>query len=99
MKSIHGLVAVVLAATWAAPAAHADEDTRCGSTIVSVGMTKSDVLSACGEPVSKEDASQAVRDGNMVVGTSTTSRWTYTSGAVKTVFVFDADKLIDIHVD
>jgi len=76
-----------------------DDDARCGSQVVTIGMSKSDVQAACGDPATSQDIPQDVRDGDMIVGQSVQSRWTYVSGAVKTTFVFDQDKLIEIHVD
>ncbi|MFO1392472.1 MAG: DUF2845 domain-containing protein [Steroidobacteraceae bacterium] len=90
---------LAMAALAASTAAFGEDDTRCGSQIVTIGMSKSDVQAACGDPATSEDIPQDVRDGDMVVGQSMQSRWTYVSGAVKTTFVFDQDKLIEIHVD
>jgi hypothetical protein len=62
-------------------------------------MSKSDVQAACGDPATSQDIPQDVHDGDRVVGQSVQSRWTYVSGAVTTTFVFDQEKLIEIHVD
>lgn len=95
------LVAASLAmlALAASTTAFGDDDARCGSQVVTLGMSKSDVRAACGDPATSQDIPQDVRDGDMVVGQSVQSRWTYVSGAVKTTFVFDQEKLIEIHVD
>lgn len=90
---------LTIVALAASTAAFGDDDARCGSEVVTIGMSKSDVQAACGDPATSEDVPQDVRDGNMVVGQSMLSRWTYVSGAVKTTFVFDQEKLIEIHVD
>ena len=99
MRTRPGCILVALLATAVVSPTLADDDARCGSSIVTVGMSRSDVLNACGQPDSTNDTQQDVRDGNSVVGTTTLSRWTYVSGAVKTVFTFDADKLVDIETD
>ena len=71
---------------------------RCGSKIISVGMTAAEVLKYCGEPTTREVEEHDVRSGNRVVGTTQLNRWTYdrgTSGKPK-VLEFDQDKLLSI---
>ena len=72
---------------------------RCGSKIVSVGMTAAEVLKYCGEPTSKEVEHHDVRSGNRVIGTTQLNRWTYNRGSSgkPKVLEFDQDKLISIN--
>jgi hypothetical protein len=76
--------------------ARADDTFRCGSKIIAVGMTRTAVLTSCGEPTSKTEEAVPVRSGNQVVGTTTMHRWTYESYSATRVLVFDADKLVSI---
>ena len=71
---------------------------RCGSKIVTVGMTAADVLKYCGQPTSKEVEEHDIRSGNRVIGTTQLNRWTYSRGSVgkPKVLEFDQDKLISI---
>ncbi len=71
---------------------------RCGSKIVSVGMTAAEVLKYCGEPTSKEVEEHDIRSGNRVIGKTQLNRWTYNRGTVgkPKVLEFDQDKLISI---
>jgi hypothetical protein len=85
----------LLACAAAVPALAAETFT-CGGQIIQPGMSQSDVLAQCGEPTSKTVTEEPVRSGNMVTGTTTTSRWTYASYSSTRVLVFDADKLVDI---
>jgi hypothetical protein len=95
MTRIQAFVAAALLTGLAGPV-DADETARCGSKIIEVGMSQSDVLEHCGEPASREVEQQAVRAGNRQVGTTTVERWTYSDYAATRVFVFDGDKLIRI---
>ncbi len=76
----------------------AGDTMRCGSKIVSVGMTAAEVLKYCGEPTSKEVEHHDVRSGNRVIGTTQLNRWTYSRGSSgkPKVLEFDQDKLISI---
>jgi hypothetical protein len=76
--------------------ARADDDFRCGSRIVSVGMSQGDVLDACGEPASKDVEDVDVRSGNRVVGQTAVWRWTYVMNGVTRVLVFDQQTLKSI---
>ncbi len=77
----------------------AGDTMRCGSKIVSVGMTAAEVLKYCGEPTSKEVEHHDVRSGNRVIGTTQLNRWTYSRGSSgkPKVLEFDQDKLISIN--
>jgi len=85
--------AVLLAVGTVAVAA---DTTRCGSKLVSTGMTRAEILEHCGEPTSREIEQQPVRAGTVVTGTTTTERWTYESYSATRVFVFDQDRLVAI---
>ncbi len=80
----------------AAEVAVADDSFRCGSKIISVGMSQAEVVQYCGEPSSKAEDEQAVRSGNRQVGKTTVYRWTYTSYSRTRVLVFDQDRLVSI---
>ena len=71
---------------------------RCGSKIISVGMTAAEVLKYCGEPTTREVEEHDVRSGNRVVGTTQLNRWTYDRGSAgkPKVLEFDQDKLLSI---
>ena len=71
---------------------------RCGSKIVTVGMTAAEVLKFCGEPTSKEVEEHDIRSGGRVIGKTQLNRWTYNRGSVgkPKVLEFDQDKLISI---
>jgi hypothetical protein len=93
-------IAAALAVALAGPAAvRADDSMRCGSRVISVGMSKSEVQDACGAPSDSEDVTQPVRSGNQVTGETVQSRWTYASDTVTRVLVFDQDRLVSIEVN
>lgn len=71
----------------------ADSTFRCGNRLIEPGMTRSEVLSACGEPTSKTVEVQDVRSGTRVVGKTEVQRWTYESYSATRVLVFDQDTL------
>lgn len=87
---------VVLICGMVAPSVVADGNMRCGSRLIEVGMTQSDVLEHCGAPTSKSEEAIPVRSGNQVTGTTLTSRWTYDSYGATRVLVFDQDRLVSI---
>ncbi len=76
----------------------AGDTMRCGSKIVSVGMTAAEVLKYCGEPTSREVEEHDVRSGGRVIGKTQLNRWTYNRGSrgKPKVLEFDQDKLISI---
>ena len=92
MNSVNRVLVVLLCGL-AADAANADGNMRCGSKLIEVGMTQSDVLDRCGPPTSKTEEAVPVRSGNQVTGTTLTSRWTYDSYGAIRVLTFDQDTL------
>jgi hypothetical protein len=95
MTRIQSVFAAALLTCLAGPL-DADETARCGSKIIAVGMSQSDVLEHCGEPTARDVEQHAVHEGNRVVGTTPVERWTYSDYSATRVFVFDGDKLIRI---
>jgi hypothetical protein len=89
-------VAAILALAAPAVAVSQDDSFRCGSVIVSVGMSQDAVLQSCGEPASKVVEQVAVREGAQYAGTAPVEHWTYTSGAITRVLTFDQGKLVSI---
>ena len=87
---------VVLICAMAAEAAVADGSMRCGSKLIAVGTTQSDVLEHCGAPTSKSEEAIPVRSGNQVTGTTLLSRWLYDSYGATRVLVFDQEKLVSV---
>ncbi len=90
---------VVIPLTFYASIEIAAGDTmRCGSKIVSVGMSAVEVLNYCGEPTSKEVEEHDVRNGGRVIGTTQFNRWTDSRGSSgkRRMLEFDQDKLISI---
>ena len=71
---------------------------RCGSKIVSTGMTQAEVKKYCGKPSATAVEDHAVRSGNRVIGTTQLHIWTYNraSGQNAAVLEFDQDKLLSI---
>lgn len=75
----------------------ADAPFRCGSKIIEVGMSMSEVLRHCGEPASKRVEEHDVRSGNRVVGTTEFHLWTYGHpGGTSRTLEFDQQKLVAI---
>ena len=91
-------IIVTLIAMLAVSGLTANDTIRCGTKIVNVGMTTSDVLRYCGKPSSKEVEDHAVHSGIRVTGTTQLNRWIYKRGSKgkPVVFEFDQDKLISI---
>lgn len=96
MRNIMKRVSVALLLSLTASVAVAGGDFRCGSKIITIGMTQSQVLSACGDPVTKDVEDVDVRSGNQVVGRTAVWRWTYEFSGTKRVLVFDQDTLKSI---
>ena len=96
MRNIMNRVSVALLLCLAAGAAPADGDFRCGSRIITTGMTQSQVLDACGEPATKDVEDVDVRSGNQVVGRTAVWRWTYEMSGTTRVLVFDQETLKSI---
>ena len=94
LKSVVHLVMVAVLAL--AGAAAAADSMRCGSKVISVGMSMSEVLKYCGEPASKEVEEHDIRSGNRIIGTTQLHRWTYSSYSRARVLEFDQDELLSI---
>jgi hypothetical protein len=89
-------VLLVLLLGLATGVASAGDNFRCGSKIITTGMTQSQVLDACGEPATKDVEDVDVRSGNQVVGRTAVWRWTYEYSGTTRVLVFDQDTLKSI---
>ena len=92
----YGRLMIFVVAILASGASAQDLTLRCGSKLITVGMTEAEVTKHCGQPASKEVEDQDVRSGNRVVGTTQVQRWTYKHYGATRVLVFDQDKLISI---
>ncbi len=71
---------------------------RCGSKIVRTGMTMTEVMKYCGNPLSTSIEEQDVRAGPRVVGTTQIHTWRYNraSGQRTAVLEFDLEQLKSI---
>lgn len=71
---------------------------RCGSKIVKIGMTMTEVKKYCGNPSSTSIEEQAVHAGPRVVGTTQIHTWRYnrSTGQKTAVLEFDLEKLKSI---
>ena len=87
---------VLAAALSLAVTAAGAESMRCGSKVISPGMSMAEVLRHCGEPTSKEVEDHDIRSGNRIIGTTQLHRWTYSSYTRVRVLEFDQDKLLSI---
>ena len=87
---------LVLSAIAAAGAAVADDTWRCGSKLVEIGMTRTEVLQYCGTPTEQAEEEIPVRNNSQVGSKTTKYRWTYRSYSATRVLVFDQDKLMSI---
>jgi hypothetical protein len=96
MRNMISTVPVALLLGFAASAAVADDDFRCGTRIITTGMTQDQVLEACGKPSAKDAEDVDVRSGKQVVGRTTIWRWTYEFSGTQRVLVFDQDILKSI---
>jgi len=77
--------------------AHGDT-LRCGSKIVTTGMSMSEVTKYCGKASSTSVEVQDVRAGNRVVGKTEIHSWRYNrmSGQSAAILKFDQEKLMSI---
>lgn len=73
---------------------------RCKGTLISVGATKGEVLSKCGEPTFVENVEEPVRarrpnGSTYIVGTASKEIWTYkrAPGQFPAVLTFDGSTL------
>ncbi len=96
MRNMISTVSVSLLLGFAASAALADGDFRCGSRIITTGMTQDQVIDACGEPATKDVEDVDVRSGNQVIGRTSVWRWTYEMSGTRRLLVFDQDTLKSI---
>ena len=96
MSGITGRLLALLACLAVPTLTVADDNIRCGSKLVTTGMSQTEVLQYCGPPLSKVEEMVPVRSGNQVVGETTTYRWTYESYGATRVLVFDRDVLKSI---
>ena len=79
MKSICILAGLLLTAT----VAHAETNMRCDNGILSLGDSKYDTLTKCGEPAMKDSFPQPVGTGSATV---TIDEWTYDFGPSRFVY-------------
>jgi hypothetical protein len=96
MKLNNGRFAIAICCGLMAGVAVADDDFRCGGSIVKTGMTQAAVLEACGEPASRAVEKVDVRSGKQVVGQTQVSRWTYVTSGTTRVLTFDQETLKSI---
>ena len=96
MLNVIGRTVVAVLLVMPVGPASADEGFHCGSRIIAIGMTQAEVLEHCGAPTSKTEETAPVRSGPQVVGTTQSSKWTYSSWGATRVLVFDQDKLVTI---
>ncbi len=69
----------------------------CGSKIIDVGMTQSDVLTYCGPPASRSTDEQEVRGpNNRILGINHVHKWKYESYSATRMLTFVEDKLQSI---
>lgn len=89
---------LILLASLFASGVVADDTVRCGSKLVTIGMSAAEVLKYCGEPTSREVEEHDIRSGNRVVGKTQLNRWIYSRGSAgePNVLEFDQDKLTAI---
>ena len=87
-----------LLATGAPPAFARGETLRCGSKIVSAGMSMDEVRNFCGEPAAQRTEEIPVRSGGRVTGTTEMHYWTYSRGSGKkaATLLFDQQTLVSI---
>jgi hypothetical protein len=89
-------VTLVLVSALVAHASSADETIRCGSKIITTGMTRAEVQQYCGKPASEAVENVDVRSGKRVVGKTKVYHWTYEIAGTTKVLVFDQDTLKSI---
>ena len=95
---MHMRVALTIALLLMTLPAAADDTLRCGSKIVKIGMTMTEVKKYCGNPSSTSIEEQDVHAGPRVVGTTQIHTWRYnrSSGQRTAVLEFDLEKLKSI---
>lgn len=92
------VICVMLSSLHAGPATARGETLRCGSKIVTAGMSMDDVRKLCGEPASQTVEEVPVRSGGRVTGTTEMHYWIYRRGSGKkpAKLQFDQQKLVSI---
>lgn len=92
------LITITMLSVAADPAAAGADTLRCGSKIVSTGMSMGEVRKYCGEPTSQRIEEIPVRSGGRVTGTTEMHYWTYRrgSGQKPATLEFDQDRLVRI---
>ncbi len=95
---MHMRVALTTALLLMTLPASAEDTLRCGSKIVKIGMTMTEVKKYCGNPSSTSIEEQAVHAGPRVVGTTQIHTWRYdrSTGQRTAVLEFDLEKLKSI---
>lgn len=96
MSRLAGILLAMALCHAAADAAFADTTFRCGSKLVTVGMTQGQVLAYCGEPTSRSVTAEDVRSGNQVVGQTDVHVWVYERYSATRILRFDQIKLVSI---
>jgi len=70
---------------------------RCGSKIITTGMTMDEVLKICGEPQARDVEEVPVRSGNRITGMTEIHTWTYQrTGGKPASLTFDQNSLVSI---
>jgi len=97
MSSIPSFSVVLLVTMWVSIAVADDGPFYCGSKIIDVGMSQSEVLKYCGPPASRSTDEQEVRGpNNRVLGVNHVHHWKYESYSATRMLVFVEDKLQSI---
>ena len=95
---MHMRVALTTAFLLMTLSAAADDTLRCGSKIVRIGMTMTEVKKYCGNPSSTSIEEHDVHAGPRVVGKTEIHTWRYNraSGQRTAVLEFDLEQLKSI---
>jgi len=85
MKSPDALLIALLAFLVAPALGQAQDTFRCGSELVSPGLSAEEVVAKCGQPDEKEVTEEPIRarnagGGSRVIGTAIVEHWTYSRG-------------------
>jgi hypothetical protein len=97
MKTAVLVIVTLLSLAVTNPAFAARNTLRCGSKIVTPGMTMDEVLKFCGEPQGRDVEEVPVRSGNRVTGMTEKHIWTYQrTGGKPASLTFDQNTLISI---
>jgi len=102
IKKLWVPISILTALTLHAGATAARNETlRCGSKIITIGMSTDDVRKYCGAPTSERIEEVPVRSGNRVTGTTQMWYWTYNrgSGQKPATLQFDQATLVSITYD